>query len=67
MKTNELITLIFAAIIIPSYLFYLYLRRKENLSEKAELETTNKILLVLKEYALKQPEFASILSKFGLL
>jgi len=67
MNEIDLITIIFAIILIPSYIFYLIVKRKENTRELEEIETTNKILLALKEYAKKQPDFANILHKFGLL
>lgn len=67
MNTYDLITLLFAIIILPSYIFYLYLRRKEDREEQNELNTSEKILSALKEYAKQQPDFAQILHKFGLL
>jgi hypothetical protein len=45
----------------------MYLKNKEDKQELNEIETTNKILLALKEYAKKHPDFANVLQKFGLL
>lgn len=67
MNERDLVTIIFAIVIIPSYILYLYLRKKEDTKKLNEIETTNKILLALKEYAKKQPDFANVLQKFGLL
>lgn len=67
MNTQDMITIIFSIIIIPSYIFYLYVRKKELEEESQEIQTSKKILSALKEYAKQQPDFAKILSKFGLL
>lgn len=67
MNSYDLVTLFFAAIIIPAYIFYLFLKRKENEHERTEAQTTEMILSALKEYAKQQPDFAKILNKFGLL
>lgn len=67
MSTSDLITIIFGVVIIPSYVFYLYLRKKELEKENEEMQTSRKILSALKEYAKQQPDFARILNKFGLL
>ncbi len=67
MNTSDLITIIFGVVIIPSYVFYLYLRKKELEEENEEMQTSRKILSALKEYAKQQPDFARILNKFGLL
>ncbi|MEW6703201.1 MAG: hypothetical protein AB1298_10865 [Bacteroidota bacterium] len=48
-------------------IFYLILKRKEIRKEEDELQTSEKILSALKEYAKQQPEFAKVLNKFGLL
>jgi hypothetical protein len=67
MNTNDLITIIFAIVIIPTYIFYLYLKKNEVKNEIDEIQTSRKILSALKEYAKQQPDFAKILNKFGLL
>lgn len=67
MNTSDLITIIFGVVIIPSYVFYLYLRKKELEEENEEMQTSRKILSALKEYAKQQPDFARILNKFDLL
>lgn len=67
MNAYDLITVLFAIIVIPAYILYLFLKRKENNEEQTEVQTSEKILSALKEYAQQQPDFAKILSKFGLL
>ncbi len=67
MNTYDLVTVILGAIIIPAYIFYLFLKKKELEKENEEIQTSRKILSALREYAKQQPDFAKILSKFGLL
>lgn len=67
MNTQDLVTIILGAIIIPAYILYLYLKKKELEEENEEIQISRKILSALKEYAKQQPDFAKILSKFGLL
>jgi hypothetical protein len=67
MNTYDLVTVILGAVIIPAYIFYLFLKKKELEKENEEIQTSRKILSALREYAKQQPDFAKILSKFGLL
>jgi hypothetical protein len=67
MNTQDLVTIILGAIIIPAYIFYLFLKKKELDEENEEIQMSRKILSALKEYAQQQPDFAKILNKFGLL
>ncbi|RJP73569.1 MAG: hypothetical protein C4539_01340 [Ignavibacteriales bacterium] len=68
MNSIDLITVIFAIIIIPSYALYLFQLRKENLKKEDDIEIKfEKLLAALKEYSKNHPDLASTLNKLGLL
>ncbi len=70
MTAYQLFVIVGFLIIVPMYLIYLFQKRKEESDESMTgslRETTDKILLALRELAKHQPEFGEYLHKIGLL